>query len=61
MKNILDYQLVTASQPQELQNRVREAMNKGWTIWGGVQCFPSETLIRGTLFLQAMVKFGAES
>lgn len=60
MRDVLDYKIEHSSSLDKLQERVRVAMNKGWTIWGGVHAFPDETLHRGTIFAQVLVKFAPE-
>lgn len=60
MRDFLDYKIITASSIEKLEAEVRAAMNKGWTIWGAVGTHPSETLVRGTVFTQVVVKFAPE-
>lgn len=61
MQQMIDYLVVHAPNPDKLQERVRASMNKGWSVWGSVSVFPSETIVRGSILVQVMVKYAAES
>jgi len=61
MSKVIDYKVVVAMSFQELEEKVKAAMNKGWDIWGSIQSIPDESRIRRQLVCQVMVKFAKEN
>lgn len=51
LQKVVDYQLLTSNQPEELTSKVKQAMGDDWV--------PSGTVVdHEGLLVQAMVKFG---
>lgn len=61
MSKVIDYKIVPAMSFAELEEKVKAAMNKGWEIWGSIQSIPNESLVRGQIVCQVMVKFAKEN
>ena len=54
----MDYQIVTANFPDQLQLRVEEAMSQGWILQGGVSvtCLDVPAGAKDLLYAQALIR-----
>lgn len=57
MRKIVEYSIISAKDPQEVEEAVRAALEGGWQPFGGISRADEGTPYYDTYFAQAMVKY----